>query len=225
MKKLFKTYGWILKFIAAALILALGIVFRFILKDDAQIFVLVLTGMVLLIFGLFRIIPLVKTLKNKTLKILNIIEVSVNIIIGFLMLYFAFFQEGKLGNLYGYLLGGVFYLRGLVYFVSVVLVHEKTYPIHFWVHLAFLTLGVVIFFNGDISTDTIVWIIFALSIIVATYLSFDGGGHYKRYRYELNPVKVKTKDKNKTKEDVIVDPVIDPNTVEDPKAPEDQIIQ
>lgn len=224
MKKLFKNYGWIFKFIAAGLILALGIVFKFILNDDAQVFVLVLTGLVLLIFGLFRIIPLVKTLKNKTLKIMNIIEVSVNIIIGLLMLYFAFFQEGKLGNLYGYLLGGVFYLRGLVYFVSVVLVHENTSPIQFWFHIGFLTLGVVMFFNGDISTETIVWIIFGLSILVAGYLSFDGGAHYKRYRYELNPIKVKSKDKKKKTEDVIVDPVIDPSTIEDPKQ-QDQIIQ
>ena len=86
-----------------------------------------------------------------------------------------------------------------------------------------MTLGVAIFFNGDISTETIVWLIFAISIIVAGYLSFDGGGHYKRYRYETNPVKVKTK--TKTIEDVIVDPVIEPSTIEDPQQQEDQIIQ
>ena len=63
MKKFFKTYGWIFKFIAAGLILALGIVFKFILKDDAKMFVLLLTGVVLLLFGLFRVIPLIKTIK------------------------------------------------------------------------------------------------------------------------------------------------------------------
>lgn len=223
MKKFFKTYGWILKFIAAGLILALGIVFKFILKDDAKMFVLLLTGVVLLLFGLFRVIPLIKTLNNKILRVLNIIEVAVNIIVGAVMLFFAFTEGGDLGNIYGYLLGGVFYLRGLVYFVSVVLVKEQTNPLHFWFHLAILTLGVAIFFNGDISTETIVWLIFAISIIVAGYLSFDGGGHYKRYRYETNPVKVKTK--TKKQEDAIVDPVIDPSTIEDPQQQEDQIIQ
>jgi hypothetical protein len=216
MKKVFKNYGWLLKFIAAALILALGIVMKFVFGAEADTFVLIFTGFVFVILGLYRIIPLLKTLHNRLLKVINLIEIIFDVVIGAIMLFYGLTEKNP-GSLYGYMLGSVLYVRAIVYLVSVVLVKETTDQFKFWFHLALFTLGVVVLVKGDIGTGTITWIIFGMSLVVAGYLSFDGGAHYKRYRYETNPIKVKVKENNKKKEEVIVDPVITPDKIDEPK--------
>ena len=65
MTNFFKKYLWIFEWIGAALLITLGVV----VAVEDQI-VHVVTGIVLTLFGLFRVIPLVKTTKTKSMKII-----------------------------------------------------------------------------------------------------------------------------------------------------------
>ena len=54
-------YGWVLKFVLAAILLGVGIYMVF-----ANEVVYLITGVVIVIFSLFRVVPLLKTLKKGT---------------------------------------------------------------------------------------------------------------------------------------------------------------
>jgi hypothetical protein len=196
MKKLFTNYNWLIKFIGAALLIAFGLVVKFI--EGSEGFITILAGFIIVIASLFRVIPLMKTLHREILRTINLIEIIANVIIGGFLLYWGFSGQSSLGNLFGYLIGAILYARGLIFFVSTVLLGEKSEQPKFWFHLAALTLAVFMITRGNISPDTFAWLILFVSVGIGAYLAFDGGGGYKRYRYEVaqrkatEDVKIKT---------------------------------
>lgn len=179
MKGLFKKYLWIFEFLGAAVLLAMGIYG----KVRVEIF-LYIVGIALIIFGLFRIIPLLKTTKDKQLKIIYTVEILLGIIAGVILII-----EGGKGseynqNLMRYLVGGVFYLRGGIYFYATVLRKEATDYIKFITHLIIITLGVVIITLDFFTPETLSWIVLIMAILSAIFISFSGFNHYKNFRYE-----------------------------------------
>jgi hypothetical protein len=80
-------------------------------------------------------------LHNRLLKVINLIEIIFDVVIGAIMLFYGLTEKNP-GSLYGYMLGSVLYVRAIVYLVSVVLVKETTDQFKFWFHLALFTLGV-----------------------------------------------------------------------------------
>jgi|AntAceMinimDraft_17_1070374.scaffolds.fasta_scaffold25531_2 peroxiredoxin family protein len=193
-------YGWVIKWILAAIIIAAGVL----TKIYEQNIVYATTGLAVIIFSIFRVGPLLKTLKKETLRTMNLIEIIFEFIIGVIMGYVGFF----LGNpvpafwvtMYGYMLTFFLLARGVVYFVSLYYFAEKTEPAKFWTHLLFVALGPVILTLTILGKDiisTLGWLLLIASLGGAVFLGFDGLGGYKKYREKskaLNTEKQKTKE-------------------------------
>lgn len=199
-------YGWVLKFVLAAILLGMGIYMVF--ADEV---VYLITGVVIVIFSLFRVIPLMKTLKKEILRTINLIEIIFDTIIGGVLIYVA--ATGQMDNselwkeVYRYGLSFFFYARGLVYLNSVVFLGEKTEIPKFWIHILALTLGTYIAVTPKFSYETVGVFLLIVALIGSVYLGFDGFGGYKKYRQfqlELNQGKEKEKQVEKKKE-VILD--------------------
>ncbi|MCU0105233.1 hypothetical protein N7603_06140 [Acholeplasma vituli] len=199
-------YGWVLKFVLAAILLGMGIYMVF--ADEV---VYLITGVVIVIFSLFRVIPLMKTLKKEILRTINLIEIIFDTLIGGVLIYVA--ATGQMDNsdlwkeVYRYALAFFFYARGLVYLNSVVFLGEKTEIPKFWVHILAITLGTYIATAPKFSYETVGLFLLIVALIGSVYLGFDGFGGYKKYRQfqlELNQGKEKEKQVEKKKE-VILD--------------------
>lgn len=199
-------YGWVLKFILAAILLGVGI--YMVLADEV---VYLVTGVVILIFSVFRVIPLLKTLNKEVLRTLNLIEIIFDTIIGGVLVYVA--ATGQMDSstlwkeVYRFALAFFFYARGLVYFNSVVFLGEKTEVPKFWIHILSLSIGTYIAISPDFSYETVGLFLLVMSLIGSAYLGYDGFGGYKKYRQfqlELNQGKEKGKAIEKQKE-VILD--------------------
>ena len=199
-------YGWVLKFILAAILLGVGIYMVF-----ANEVVYLITGVVIVIFSLFRVVPLLKTLKKEVLRTINLIEIIFDTLIGGVLIYVA--ASGSMDNselwkeVYRYSLAFFFYARGLVFFNSVVFLGEKTEIPKFWIHILSITLGTYIAISPDFSYETVGIFLLIVSLIGSGYLGVDGFGGYKKYRQfqlELNQGKEKQKAVEKQKE-VILD--------------------
>ena len=106
MKKFFSKYMWLFEMIAAALLLGLGLIMKFIPSA-----LLILVGLIFFVLGALRIIPLVKTTDDKLLKILYIIELAIEMIAGVVL--FIFGAKGmddsveKTKMLFGYIIAGI----------------------------------------------------------------------------------------------------------------------
>lgn len=199
-------YGWVLKFILAAILLGVGI--YMVLADEV---VYLVTGVVILIFSVFRVVPLLKTLNKEVLRTLNLIEIIFDTIIGGVLVYVA--ATGQMDSstlwkeVYRFALAFFFYARGLVYFNSVVFLGEKTEVPKFWIHILSLSIGTYIAISPDFSYETVGLFLLVMSLIGSAYLGYDGFGGYKKYRQfqlELNQGKEKGKAIEKQKE-VILD--------------------
>lgn len=222
MKNLFKKYLWVFEFFGAAVILAFGI-----MALAMPGILLVILGLTFIIFGIFRIIPLLKTTPDKLLKIIYIIEIALTVIVGVVLLIEGRKgDESELGNLFGYLVGGVLYLRALVHFFATSVRKEPSDYWKFFAHVGAFTIGTIILAKGNFEEKTLAIILLVLAIISALFISFSGYKHYKNNRYEMLAKEQIKKVKIKEKEEVIEDPlpekedVILPNREQDEKQDE-----
>jgi len=174
---------WIIKFILAGILLGVGLFMVF--SEDV---VYLMTGAILVVFALFRVVPLLKTLKHEVSRTIHLIEVLVTAILGGVLI-FASLQLGSDGgntNLWGmiyrYGLGFVFYARGVIYFISTVFFQEKTKILEFIMHVVSISIGTAIVFNSQFDASFIGIFFLIMSIIGAAILTVDGYGGYKKYR-------------------------------------------
>lgn len=195
-------YGWVIKFILAAILLVMGL-----LSILTPQVVYTITGVAIVVFSLFRVIPLMKSLNKEALRTMNLIEIIFDTIIGGLMIYIALSRdienEAVWGYVYRYSLAFFFYVRGLVFFNSVVFFGEKTEIPKFWFHIVALTLGTIIAVSKGFDQGSVALFFLIISVIGAGYLGYDGYGGYSKYREhakELNEGKQKEKDKEKEEE-------------------------
>jgi hypothetical protein len=181
MKNANVSYSWALKFILAAILVGVGIYMVF-----APEVVYTITGIGIVIFSVFRVVPLLKSLNKEMLRTLNLIEILVDTVIGILLIYIAF--TGNLeadsiwGLVYRYALAFFFYVRGLVYFNSVVFLEEKTEVLKFWVHIFVLTLGAILSVLPQFDYASVGLLLLFISILGAGYLGYDGYNGYSKYR-------------------------------------------
>ncbi len=196
-------YGWLLKFILAAILLGVGIYMAF-----ADQVVYAITGVTIIVFSILRVYPLLKTLKKEVLRTINLVEIVLDAIIGVALLLIAIYKADELNGsnawayIFRYSLVFFFYARGLVFFHSVVFFGEKTEVPKFWVHIVAISLGAILIVSPDFSYQTVGIIFLIISLIGAIYLGYDGYGGYRKYREyakELNEGKEKEKETGKGK--------------------------
>lgn len=174
---------WIIKFILAGILLGVGLFMVF--SEDV---VYLMTGAILVVFALFRVVPLLKTLKHEVSRTIHLIEVLVTAILGGVLI-FASLQLGSDGGntnlwelIYRYGLGFVFYARGVIYFISTVFFQEKTKVLEFIMHVVSISIGTAIVFNSQFDASFIGIFFLIISIIGSAILTLDGYGGYKKYR-------------------------------------------
>ncbi|QWB95251.1 hypothetical protein KHQ89_04575 [Mycoplasmatota bacterium] len=206
-------YGWLLKFILAAILLGVGIYMYF-----ADQVVYAITGIAIIVFSLLRVVPLVKSLNKEVLRTLNIIEIIFDVLIGTLITYIAFAKGDVLDSepiwaaVYRYALVVFFYGRALVYFNSVVFFGEKTEVPKFWAHIVIISVGAMIAVSADFNYEVVGLIFLIISLIGAIYLGYDGYGGYKIYREKslaLNEGKEASVENEKPKDKQKKKPVIE----------------
>ncbi|MDD3957820.1 MAG: hypothetical protein PHO96_02950 [Candidatus Izemoplasmatales bacterium] len=205
-------YGWVIKWILAAILIAAGILMK---VYDQQV-VYAATGIAIVLFSVLRVVPLLKTLKKEFVRTLNLIEIIFDTIMGGVMIYVVF--SGKASDtfwvgIYGYLLAVFFYVRGIVYLVCLYYFDEKTEPIKFWFHVVCLTLGTAIFVLTILGRDiisTLGWIVLFISVGGGLYLAYDGYGGYRKYRESSKALNETKKQKKQPKEEKgLPQPVVD----------------
>lgn len=179
MKNFLKKYLFIFEFIGAAILLVVGLVGVF-----QQSFFLYLAGAALIIFGFFRVIPLVKTTKDNLMKFIYIFEILLNLAAGVLLIL-----EGSKGDdanldLLKYFIGAVLYLRGFLYFFATVMRKESTDYVKFFTHIAIFTLAVAVLIGDFLSVGVLAWIFLVVAVVSGGFIGFSGYGHYRKYRYE-----------------------------------------
>jgi uncharacterized membrane protein HdeD (DUF308 family) len=210
MKQFFKKYLWLFEFLGVAIILAVGI-FAFV-KEGVFLYI---SGLALIIFGLLRIIPLVKTTKDNLLKIIYSVEVAFNVIAGVLLIV----EGGKddySESLMRYLVGAVFYLRGVLYFFGTVIRKEPTdYP-KFVTHIVLITLGPIIIVTNLFTAEKPARVVLIIAVISAIFIALSGVKNYKNYRYEMLA-------KEETKRIKKQEPVAE-DKIEDPQPAKEEII-
>jgi hypothetical protein len=187
-------YGWLTKWIVAAILLGIGI---YLSIDDRVVYTI--TGIAIAIFSLFRVYPLLKTLNKEVLRTINLIEIIIGVVLGGVMIYAG--VTGLDGDnaqtwekLFRWFLAFFFYLRGVVFFVSTTFFEEKTEVPKFVFHIIALSLGAMLVLWSDFEAQTLAFLFLFISIASAVYLGFDGYGGYNKYRKYSKSINTK-KDK------------------------------
>ncbi len=181
MNNLHQSYSWILKFALAAILVGVGIYIVF-----APEVVYTITGIGIVIFSLFRVVPLLKSLNKEILRTINLIEILVDTVIGIVLIYIAFTSDLEADSVWGlvyrYSLAFFFYGRGLIYFNSVVFLEEKSEVIKFWAHIIALTIGSILFVSPQFDYGFVALIILFICFLGAAYMGYDGFNGYRKYR-------------------------------------------
>lgn len=199
--KSFKLYNFIFKVFIFAMLLTLAIL-MLVYKDAASGAIFLITGVVVAFSALFRIVPLIRTLKTKRSKLINLIEIIGHLVIGTYLIFAAFYHWGfetpeeieasKLAalnlELYRYILVVVFYTRALVYYWTTILYKEETTKIMFWLHTVLMTLAIVFGFI-KFSPNTIVYAVIILAFVCALVVAAEAGTGFYRYRKEISKSK------------------------------------
>ena len=181
--KTIKKYGFVLKLLGAALLVGLAIVLE-VKRDEAQDIVIAIIGAVIIIYAIVRLVPYVKTQGSDLVKTINIMEITIDVLLGAAMIIIQFAVEGGLGKALGYMLGAYLILRGAVHFFGVSEGKEKSDLVLYFFHVACLAVGGVVLVSGNIDAFLIIHVILGFSVVVGGFLIYDGGKGYKVYRYE-----------------------------------------
>ncbi len=180
--KAIKQYSWVVKIVGAALLLALAL---FLEIGNGEGIVIPFIGAAIIIYSVIRLVPFVKTQKNDLIKTINIIEITVDIGIGLVLIVVEMFTKADLGVWFGYLLGFYLMIRGTVHFYGVSLGAEKSDVVLFIFHIFALVVGsYIFFFNGGFTAGILIHIILGFSVAAGGYLIFDGYRGYNVYRHQ-----------------------------------------
>lgn len=188
MMKLLKKYVWLFEWIAAALILALGI---YVAVEPSVLYLV--AGIAITILGLFRLVPLLKTTEDKVLKFIYLGEMIVNVVVGILLIVLFTNQNTDNGKLLGYLVGGVLYLRALIYFIATIFRKEGTDVPKFITHIVLITAGTAIITRGGFSDQQLAWLLLGIAVLTAAVMVIMGYSNYNNYRHTYRAVE-KTKE-------------------------------
>jgi len=179
MKKFFTLYGWAIRIIAAALLIGLALFLKF---GDGEAIVVPFIGLVIIIYSIVRLVPFIKTQKSDIIKTINIIEITLSLIVGAILILGTLFTEDGLGVYFGYLLGGSLLLRGSVHFYGLSEGGENGDLPSYFFHIAALIAGTYVIMTGDFTPGVLINLILVLSLGAGGYLGFESYRGYNVYR-------------------------------------------
>lgn len=171
------------------------------------------TGVAILLFGLIRIVPLIRSVKSTKAKWVSLLEILIDLLIGGAVFTVAilFEKNGEsaltkfVNTNYKYILGIVFYLKAVFYFINTSLLKEETSKFEFWVHILVISVACLIFaLNFD--ATKLGYVIAALCLLCALFLGYESGSNYFNYRKQNPKLKEKKKDKHKENKDELILP-------------------
>lgn len=177
---LVKQYGWILFIVGASILVAL---FVFLFFEPGKNIVVPFIGAIIIISSTIRLVPYVKTQKNDLIKTINIIEITIDVLIGLTFLLVPILTEIELGIAFGIIFGIYLMLRGTVHFYGVSERQEDSDLLIFLYHIATLIVGSYVAFSG-FDEAALILIIQFFSIVAGGYLYWGGYKGYKQYRYQ-----------------------------------------
>ena len=178
MKKL-KQYVWVFEWFAAAILVAFAI--TAVIKNEFLIYAF---ASIFLVFAIFRVVPLVKTTSSKLIKWLSVGEMLVDVAVA--MCLFIFSEEiQEKGNLFGYLVGGVLFLRGFMHFFATSLKGEPTTYLGFLVNIGLVSVGSAVIARGGFNITALAWFFFGVMVICVAVLIWRGVIDYRNYRGNL----------------------------------------
>lgn len=175
-----KQYGYVLFIVGASILVAL---FVFLFFEPGQSIVVPFVGAIIIISSTIRLVPYVKTQKNDLIKTINIIEITVDVLIGLTFLFVPTLTEIELGAAFGIIFGIYLMLRGTVHFYGVSARQEESDLPIFVYHIATLIVGSFITFSG-FDESALIFVIQFFSIVAGGYLYWGGYKGYKQYRYQ-----------------------------------------
>jgi hypothetical protein len=193
-----KKYKWLYLWIAAAALIVFATLILF-NGEFGRSVIFYLTGVLLVAFVIIRFVPLLKTTRNNWAVAINAIEMFIDLLVGVLMIVLTAKIEDKdlLYKFYPFLVGGVLYARGAVYFAEVCFFNTKVESIKFFVNLALITVGSVIMGRyNNFQVDSVRWLIGIVFAICGVVAIIDGTINYNNYRkLYIAPKKEKAKQK------------------------------
>jgi len=210
-------YNWVFKFVGAAMLIALALVLFIV---DVGHLIEAFVGILIGGYAVMRLVPFIKTQRSDLIKTINIFEIGFNLLVATVFIGNAIVRGevlGQIGNidLFGVLTGAVLIVRGMVHFYGISDGNEKGDHGTYFFHVSTLIVGTLIIAQGY-SVEHLIWLMLALTIGSATYLSVDAYGGYNLYR------KRKQMEEAKRTEDKPED--IDVPRKEDPDKEQDQIV-
>lgn len=191
MKELFKKYLWLWEFIGAAIILGVGLLCKFV---PAVLYFIV--GIIFVIMGICRIVPLVKTTEDKLLKWVYAAELVIDAVAGGILIYLAITKGNDIDAskaIFGYIIGGILYLHGFVYFMGTSLRKDSTTILPFLANIILFTVGTWIIASGGFTVKALGWVILAFAILSAGMIVISGVKNYSSYRNEIAAKRITSK--------------------------------
>lgn len=186
------------------LVFALALLFQ---KDLRERICIGIFGGIVAVFAVYRVYPTFKYEKGALAKVLCIIEIIVDFAVGVLLVFGGFNFSDSGADLtaftikyFHYFLGLVFYLRGIVYTLSCILLGQKSNLKNYIINILCLSFGAYVFANDNFLVSTLGWVLVILALGSSLYLLVEGGVDYNNYRNHNEQRKRKVEEKKKAKE-------------------------
>lgn len=214
-KKFQSSLGALAKIIAGVILVVLGIVFIFapsgndtdgnVIYFREKVSILIF-GAIFIVYGVTRLIYLIKADIKTKVKYLLLIEVVIDVVVG-IMLFIGGANFSSSDNNFAsfmiknfkYFLGLVFYLRGLLYLISCIFLQHLTHAKEFIINIVLFTFGAVAFSVKEFDVKALSWILVALAFICGAYTLCDGSYYYIKNKKHEDSKKNKKKEKSKDK--------------------------
>ena len=240
-KKSFNMYAFVVKLVAAVILLAFAILILVNQKDAKFIMFIITAGVALIVAAIRCISCLVK--KDELPQIKRVIYV-VSLIHAIISVYLVIAavvlknEDSKSGftefneNYFPIFLAAILYSEAVGYFMNTVLYKSNSGKFMFWLHIVFITLAVVILALGKLTSDKIVIALAIIAIICALFIGGEAIIGYFNYRngkkQEVAEPKEETKEDNNTLEAPTNrqdEPLIDPSIIDNDNDNDSVVIQ
>ncbi len=211
-KTTYNMYAFVIKIVAAVILIAFAILIL-VEQKQAHFIIFLVTAGVALITAVIRIISaLVKKDEKIEVKRVTYVIALIHAVIAIYLLIVGIiyhnedhtsgFSEFNLNN-FPIFLAVILYSEAVGYFMNTVLYRVESSKFMFWLHITFVTLAVVILsFANNLDTQKIVIALAIISIVCALFVGTEAIVGYFKYRNGKNPeASDKAKDKKKDNDD------------------------